>query len=83
METKTVIVNSFPKDRDYRREAIQSTAATTFTSSSKCYIIPTRHLCSVTTLSSLCCNFFALLSTGVCDMITNMLLSYLSFLNTL
>ncbi|XP_029001987.1 WW domain-containing adapter protein with coiled-coil isoform X2 [Betta splendens] len=31
--TKTVIVNTFPKDRDYRREAIQTTATSVFTGS--------------------------------------------------
>ncbi|TNN72444.1 WW domain-containing adapter protein with coiled-coil [Liparis tanakae] len=29
--TKTAVVNSFPKDRDYRREAMQSSAAPSFT----------------------------------------------------
>ncbi|XP_029313888.1 WW domain-containing adapter protein with coiled-coil isoform X2 [Cottoperca gobio] len=29
--TKTAVVNSFPKDRDYRREAMQASAATGFT----------------------------------------------------
>ncbi|KAA8581004.1 hypothetical protein FQN60_013962, partial [Etheostoma spectabile] len=33
--TKTAIVNSFPKDRDYRREAMQASAAPGFTGSSK------------------------------------------------
>lgn len=36
--TKTAVVNSFPKDRDYRREAMQATAAPGFAGSSKCYI---------------------------------------------
>ncbi|XP_067341796.1 WW domain-containing adapter protein with coiled-coil isoform X8 [Channa argus] len=31
--TKTAIVNSFPKDRDYRREAMQASAAPAFTGS--------------------------------------------------
>lgn len=33
--SKTAIINSFPKDRDYRREAIQATATSAFTGSSK------------------------------------------------
>lgn len=36
--TKPAIVNSFPKDRDYRREAMQATAASVFTGSSKSYL---------------------------------------------
>uniref|UniRef100_A0A7N8XA03 WW domain containing adaptor with coiled-coil a n=1 Tax=Mastacembelus armatus TaxID=205130 RepID=A0A7N8XA03_9TELE len=32
--TKTAVVNSFPKDRDYRREAMQATATPGFTGSS-------------------------------------------------
>uniref|UniRef100_A0A8P4GG33 WW domain containing adaptor with coiled-coil a n=1 Tax=Dicentrarchus labrax TaxID=13489 RepID=A0A8P4GG33_DICLA len=35
--TKTAVVNSFPKDRDYRREAMQASAAPGFTGASKCY----------------------------------------------
>uniref|UniRef100_A0A3Q3G851 WW domain containing adaptor with coiled-coil a n=1 Tax=Kryptolebias marmoratus TaxID=37003 RepID=A0A3Q3G851_KRYMA len=36
--TKTAVVNSFPKDRDYRREAMQATAAPGFAGPSKlCY----------------------------------------------
>uniref|UniRef100_A0AAY5L1E7 WW domain-containing protein n=1 Tax=Esox lucius TaxID=8010 RepID=A0AAY5L1E7_ESOLU len=36
--TKAAPVNSFPKDRDYRREAMQqATAATGFNATSKCY----------------------------------------------
>lgn len=35
--TKTVIVNNFPKDRDYRREAMQTTVASAFTGSSKSF----------------------------------------------
>lgn len=33
---KTTIVNSFPKDRDYRREAMQATVASSFPTS-KCF----------------------------------------------
>lgn len=33
--TKTAVVNSFPKDRDYRREAMQASAAPGFTAASK------------------------------------------------
>lgn len=33
--TKTAVVNSFPKDRDYRREAMQTSAAPGFTGASK------------------------------------------------
>lgn len=33
--TKTAVVNSFPKDRDYRREAMQASAAPGFTGASK------------------------------------------------
>uniref|UniRef100_A0A8C5CRH4 WW domain containing adaptor with coiled-coil a n=1 Tax=Gadus morhua TaxID=8049 RepID=A0A8C5CRH4_GADMO len=33
--TKTTVVNTFPKDRDYRREAMQASAATGFTGASK------------------------------------------------
>uniref|UniRef100_A0A3P8PEH7 WW domain-containing adapter protein with coiled-coil n=1 Tax=Astatotilapia calliptera TaxID=8154 RepID=A0A3P8PEH7_ASTCA len=33
--TKTAVVNSFPKDRDYRREAMQASAAPGFTGPSK------------------------------------------------
>uniref|UniRef100_A0A3P9KH19 WW domain-containing adapter protein with coiled-coil n=1 Tax=Oryzias latipes TaxID=8090 RepID=A0A3P9KH19_ORYLA len=33
--TKTAVVNNFPKDRDYRREAMQATAAPGFTESSQ------------------------------------------------
>lgn len=36
--TKTAVVNSFPKDRDYRREAMQASAAPGFTGASKCRI---------------------------------------------
>lgn len=36
--TKTAVVNSFPKDRDYRREAMQASAAPGFTGASKCCI---------------------------------------------
>uniref|UniRef100_A0A8D0ACR1 WW domain-containing adapter protein with coiled-coil n=1 Tax=Sander lucioperca TaxID=283035 RepID=A0A8D0ACR1_SANLU len=35
--TKTAVVNSFPKDRDYRREAMQASAAPGFTGSKPCY----------------------------------------------
>lgn len=35
--TKTAVVNSFPKDRDYRREAMQASAASSFTAASKYY----------------------------------------------
>lgn len=30
------VVNSFPKDRDYRREAMQAAVTTGFSSTSKC-----------------------------------------------
>lgn len=33
--TKTAIVNSFPKDRDYRREAMQASTTPGFTAASK------------------------------------------------
>lgn len=33
--TKMAVVNSFPKDRDYRREAMQATATSGFSSGSK------------------------------------------------
>uniref|UniRef100_A0A668AYA5 WW domain-containing adapter protein with coiled-coil n=1 Tax=Myripristis murdjan TaxID=586833 RepID=A0A668AYA5_9TELE len=36
--TKTAVVNSFPKDRDYRREAMQASAASGFTGASKCCV---------------------------------------------
>ncbi|XP_061111577.1 WW domain-containing adapter protein with coiled-coil-like isoform X1 [Conger conger] len=47
------VVNSFPKDRDYRREAMQAAAPTTF-SSSKCTPSdkPASHSCSSQPLSS-------------------------------
>uniref|UniRef100_A0A3P9PB06 WW domain-containing adapter protein with coiled-coil n=1 Tax=Poecilia reticulata TaxID=8081 RepID=A0A3P9PB06_POERE len=36
--TKSAVVNSFPKDRDYRREAMQATAAPGFTGPSKYHV---------------------------------------------
>uniref|UniRef100_A0A673BWD6 WW domain-containing adapter protein with coiled-coil n=1 Tax=Sphaeramia orbicularis TaxID=375764 RepID=A0A673BWD6_9TELE len=50
--TKTAVVNSFPKDRDYRREAMQATAAPSF-GASKCD--PVCHCtCSVYISTSSC-----------------------------
>lgn len=46
--TKTAVVNSFPKDRDYRREAMQATAAPGFTAASKCYNTYCTHWSAVT-----------------------------------
>lgn len=43
MATATAVVNSFPKDRDYRREAMQA-APTSFTPTSEYQ--PVSHLCS-------------------------------------
>lgn len=43
MATATAVVNSFPKDRDYRREAMQATP-TSFTPTSE--YRPVSHLCS-------------------------------------
>lgn len=43
MSTATAVVNSFPKDRDYRREAMQATP-TSFTPTSE--YRPASHLCS-------------------------------------
>ena len=37
--TKTTVVNTFPKDRDYRREAMQASAATGFTGASKFLLV--------------------------------------------
>ncbi|XP_064202344.1 WW domain-containing adapter protein with coiled-coil-like isoform X2 [Anguilla rostrata] len=52
--TKVAVVNSFPKDRDYRREAMQSTVTTTGFSGSKCTPAdkPTAHSCTSQPLSS-------------------------------
>lgn len=36
--TKTAVVNSFPKDRDYRREAMQAAAVPSF-GASKCVTV--------------------------------------------
>lgn len=36
-EASKMSVNSFPKDRDYRREVMQATAASGFASGSMCY----------------------------------------------
>uniref|UniRef100_A0A671YLL3 WW domain-containing adapter protein with coiled-coil n=1 Tax=Sparus aurata TaxID=8175 RepID=A0A671YLL3_SPAAU len=46
--TKTAVVNSFPKDRDYRREAMQASAAPGFTAASKCYNTYCTHWSAVT-----------------------------------
>lgn len=35
--TKTTVVNSFPKDRDYRREAMQASTASGFSAASESF----------------------------------------------
>lgn len=62
--TKTTVVNSFPKDRDYRREAMQASTASGFTASSK---YDSMILCFFPYAVSLCfalylwCHFFSLI----------------------
>ncbi|KAJ8396129.1 hypothetical protein AAFF_G00022020 [Aldrovandia affinis] len=52
--TKVTVVNSFPKDRDYRREAMQATATNTAFTSAKCTPVdkPAAHSCTSQSSSS-------------------------------